>query len=68
MCESHAYVLRGGAEEKILDDVTFLKPEDGSILLRNLFGDEVRIRGRVEEIRFMDHKILLREEGTPPKE
>jgi len=68
MCESHAYVLRGGAEEKILDDVTFLKPEDGSILLRNLFGDEVRIRGRVEEIRFMDHKILLREEGAPSKE
>jgi|YNPBryantNP2012_1023418.scaffolds.fasta_scaffold01485_11 predicted RNA-binding protein len=68
MCESHAYVLRGGAEEKILDDVTFLKPEDGSILLRNLFGDEVRIRGRVEEIRFMDHKILLREEDAPSKE
>jgi len=68
MCESHAYVLRGGAEEKILDDVTFLKPEDGSILLRNLFGDEVRIRGRVEEIRFMDHKILLRKEDAPSKE
>ncbi len=68
MCESHAYVLRGGTEQKILDDVTFLKPEDGSILLRNLFGDEVRIRGRVEEIRFMDHKILLREEGSPREE
>lgn len=68
MCESHAYVLRGGAEEKILDDVILLKPEDGSILLRNLFGDEVRIRGRVEEIRFMDHKILLQEESSPRKE
>ncbi|MEW6443135.1 MAG: CooT family nickel-binding protein [bacterium] len=62
MCESHAYVLRNGREEKVLDDVTLLKPEAGSIVLKNLFGDEVRIRGRVEEIRFMDHKIILKEE------
>jgi predicted RNA-binding protein len=62
MCESHAVVLRNGKEEKILDDVTFLKPEGGSILLRNLFGDEVKVKGKVEEIRFMDHKIILKEE------
>lgn len=61
MCESHAYVLRGEQEEKVLDDVTFLQPEDGSVLLRNLFGEEVRIRGRIEKILFMDHKILIKE-------
>ena len=61
MCESHAYVVRGGREEKILDDVTFLKPVDDKIVLRNLFGDEVTVKGRIEEIRFMDHKILLKE-------
>lgn len=49
----------------MLDDVTFLKPEDGSVLLRNLFGEEVRIRGTVEKVLFMDHKILIREEGSP---
>ena len=63
MCESHAYVLRDGREEKLLDDVTFLKPDDGEIVLRNLFGEEVRVKGRLEEIQFMDHKILLRETG-----
>jgi len=61
MCESHAYVLRGGQEEKVLDDVTFLQPEEGSVLLRNLFGEEVRIRGTIEKILFMDHKILIKE-------
>ncbi len=65
MCESHAYVLRGDREEKILDDVTFLQPEDGSVLLRNLFGEEVRIRGTVEKVLFMDHKIIIREEASP---
>jgi len=61
MCESHAYVVRGGKEEKILDDVTFLKPEGDQIVLRSLFGDEVKVKGKIEEIRFMDHKILLKE-------
>jgi len=62
MCESHAYVLRGDKEEKILDDVTFMEPQDGSILLRNLFGDEVSVKGKIEKILFMDHKILIRED------
>lgn len=61
MCESHAYVVREGKEEKILDDVTLLKPEGDQIVLRSLFGDEVKVKGRIEEIQFMDHKILLKE-------
>ena len=61
MCESHAYVLRGDTEEKVLEDVTFLQPAEGSVLLRNLFGEEVTIKGAVEKILFMDHKILIRE-------
>ncbi len=61
MCESHAYILRGDKEEKILDDVTFLEPREGSVLLRNLFGEEVTVKGKVEQILFMDHKILLKE-------
>lgn len=62
MCESSAYLIRKGTEEKLLDDVTFIKPEKGQVLLRNLFGKEISVKGRIEEIRFMDHKILLSEE------
>lgn len=61
MCESHAYILRGDKEEKILDDVTFLEPREESILLRNLFGEEVTVKAKIEQILFMDHKILLKE-------
>ena len=61
MCESHAYILRGDKEEKILDDVTFLEPGEDSVLLRNLFGEEVTVKGTIEKILFMDHKIILKE-------
>jgi len=62
MCESAAYVIRKNGEEKLLDDVTFLKPDRGRVFLRNLFGKELLIKGRIEEIRFMDHKIILVED------
>lgn len=62
MCESSAYLIRKGAEEKLLDDVTLIRPEKGYILLRNLFGKEMSVKARIEEIRFMDHKIILAEE------
>ncbi len=61
MCESHAYVLRGDKEEKVLDDVTFVQPENGTVLLRSLLGDEIRVQGRIYQILLMDHKILIRE-------
>ena len=61
MCESHAYVIRGDKEEKILDDVTLVQPENGTVLIRNLFGEEVRIKGKIEQVLFTDHKILLKE-------
>ena len=61
MCESHAYVVRDGSEEKILEDVTFLKPQGDEVVLRSLFGDEVKVKGRIEEILFMEHKILIKE-------
>jgi len=61
VCESHAYVIRDGEEEKILEDVIFLKPVGDRVVLRNLFGDEVTVKGKIEEIQFMDHKILLKE-------
>lgn len=62
MCESAAYVIREGGEEKLLDDVTLVKPDEGRVFLRNLFGKEVSIKGRIDEIRFMEHKIILVED------
>ena len=61
MCESHAYMVRNGQEEKLLEDVTFIQPGDGEVIIRSLFGEELTVKGRISEIRLMDHKILLEE-------
>jgi len=62
MCESNAYVLRGEAEEPLLKDVAIIEPVEGGYRLRSLFGEEATVRGRIQEINLLKHKILFAEE------
>ena len=45
----------------LMHTVTFVKPEGDRVVLGNLLGDEMTVKGTIEEIQFMNHKILLRE-------
>lgn len=63
MCETNVYVYEGGDEVLYLDNVDIVRPEDGRLLLRNLFGEEKRFEGRIREISLMNHKILLEKAG-----
>jgi len=40
MCEANAYIYRDGSEELYLENVDVMKPEDGKIFLKNLFGEQ----------------------------
>lgn len=59
MCETNAYLYEDGQEVLYLDNVDTVKPEGGTLLLRNLFGEEKRFEGKIREIALMKHKILL---------
>jgi predicted RNA-binding protein len=59
MCEANAYVLKDGSEELYLENVDVMKPEDGKILLKNLFGEQKVFDGRIKEISLLRHKIIL---------
>jgi predicted RNA-binding protein len=59
MCEANAYVLKDGSEELYLENVDVMKPEDGKILLKNLFGEQKIFDGRIKEISLLRHKIIL---------
>lgn len=62
MCESNAYLRRGDREELILEEVALFEPMPGGFRLRNLFGEETEVRGRLEEVNLLKHKILFAEE------
>ena len=59
MCEANAYIFENGKEELYLENVDVMKPEDGKIFLKNLFGEQKVFEGEIKEISLLRHKIVL---------
>jgi predicted RNA-binding protein len=59
MCEAAAYLLENGEERLILEDVDAFEPEGGEMILRNIFGEQVRVKGKLKSFSLVNHKIIL---------
>ena len=59
MCEANAYIFENGKEELYLENVDVMKPEDGRIFLKNLFGEQKVFEGEIKEVSLLRHKIVL---------
>lgn len=59
MCEANAYIYRDGSEELYLENVDVMRPEEGKIFLKNLFGEQKVFEGQIKEISLLRHKIVL---------
>ena len=59
MCEANAYVYQNGKEELYLESVDIMKPEEGKIYLKSLFGEQKVFDGEIREISLLQHKIVL---------
>jgi predicted RNA-binding protein len=60
MCEANAYIERDDGEELYLESVDILKPQEGKIYMRNLFGEQKLFEGSIKEISLTKHKIILK--------
>ncbi len=61
MCEANAYIYKDGKEELYLENVDIMKPEEGKIFFKNLFGEQRIFEGEIKEISLLKHKIVLEE-------
>jgi len=59
MCEANAYIFENGKEELYLENVDVMRPEEGKIFLKNLFGEQKVFEGEIKEISLLRHKIVL---------
>ncbi len=59
MCEANAYIFENGKEELYLENVDIMKPEEGKIFLKNLFGEQKVFEGEIREVSLLRHKIIL---------
>ena len=59
MCDLKAYVRNNDREELVLESVNLIRSEGGEVILRNLFGEEKRIRGEVREVSLAKNRVVL---------
>jgi len=59
MCQTTAYIVEGEKETPVLQDVVSVKPEDGTLRITNLFGEEKTVVGRIKQIDMLAHKIII---------
>ena len=59
VCDLKAYVRNHDREELILEAVNNIRIEGGEVVLRNLFGEEKRVRGEVREVSLTKNRVIL---------
>lgn len=59
MCDLKAYVRNNGSDELVLESVNLIRSEGGEVVLRNLFGEEKRVRGEVSEVSLTKNRVIL---------
>ena len=62
MCDLKAYVRKNGKEDLFLESVNSISMENGEVVLRNLFGEEKKLRGEVREVSLAKSRILVEQE------
>ncbi len=60
MCETNVYIEKDGEEELYLENVDILKPQQGKLYMKNLFGEQKSFEGAIKEISLNKHRIILK--------
>ena len=63
MCETNAFLERGGGEELLLENVDLIEVVDGTLRLVNIFGEEKKIKGSLKKFSLRESKIVFREDS-----
>lgn len=59
MCDLKAYERKNDREELLLESVNLALAEGEEVVLRNLFGEEKRVRGVLKEVSLAKNRIIV---------
>jgi predicted RNA-binding protein len=59
MCDLKAYLKKNGKEELLLDSVNQVRAEGEDVVLRNLFGEEKKVRGVLREVSLIKNRLIV---------
>ncbi len=61
MCESNVYLKNGDTETLIMENVAAITPSgENTFFLKGLLGEQKEVKGVIEDINLMGHKIILK--------
>ena len=59
MCEAHAFILKDGEEEKVLESVDLVKMEGDEVNLLSIFGEQKTLKARLKLYDNTKRKIIF---------
>jgi len=59
MCMASVWIKKGTREENLLEEVAVIKLKGEKLILSTLLGEEKLVEAKIEEIDFMNSKVLL---------
>lgn len=61
MCDLKAYLKKDDKEVLLLEAVNLVRVDHGEVVMRNLFGEEKRVRGEVREVSLAKNRVVVEE-------
>jgi len=61
MCEANAYLVKEGKEELLMEALDILRPEDDMLYLKNIYGEQKKVKGVIKEMNLVNHRVLIEE-------
>ncbi len=59
MCEAHAFILKDGNEEKVLESVDLVELEGDEVKLINIFGEQKTLKAKLKLYNNSEGKIVF---------
>ena len=59
MCESNIYLRDEKGDTLVMEDAVLVENENGRIKATDILGDVQEFEGRLEEITFLEHRIVI---------
>ena len=59
MCEAHAFIIKNGKEEKIMESVDRVELEGDEVKLVNIFGEQKTLKANLKLYNNSERKIIF---------
>ncbi len=63
MCQAKVYLRQDGQEIEIMKEVIGIEITEEGLILKSFFEEPKEIKGRIREIDFLKHSVIIEPEG-----